>query len=113
MLIINQFKNQSLELLQLFNNQWSNNQLDNQLLLDNNKECNKECNKPMEPHKSNMEHLNKPMEPHKSNMEPNKFHTFHNNNKSFQAEIYNDYLIKFIILNFFIIIDIINILKFI
>jgi hypothetical protein len=34
MLIINQSKNQSLELLQPFNNHKSNNQLDNQLLLE-------------------------------------------------------------------------------
>jgi len=102
MLTINQSKNQSPELPQPFNNQWSNNQLDNQLLLDNNKEL----NNLMEFNKFHMPHNNKfNMEHHKSNMELNKSLMYHNNNKSFQAEIYNDYLIKFIILNFFIIIN--------
>ena len=102
MLTINQSKNQLLELPQPFNNQWSNNQLDNQLLLD------KESNNLMPHNKSNMPHNKSNMEHHKSNMELNKFLMYHNNNKSFQAEIYNDYLIKFIIYIFSIIIHIIN-----
>jgi len=61
MLIINQSKNLSLELLQPFNNQWSNNQLDNQLLL----------NKTKDSLNNHMSHNNK--------WESNKCHMLHNN----------------------------------